>query len=174
MKGNEISHKSLRILILILLISVSFAAIMPLSSNSEFKINKPCTDIDINSLQQQQSHEEKILDQLECSSDLNKQVIKLFIMGIINIDELTMWVLGVERRVVVLKMMHEKRMIQASEIANSTDRSLQNISYAMRELEERGLIQSLTPGKKTWKRFIPTEKGTEVFENLKKNNLIGN
>ena len=67
----------------------------------------------------------------------------------------------------------KKRMIQASEIADSTDRSLQNISYAMRELEERGLIQSLTPGKKTWKRFIPTEKGTEVFENLKKNNLIG-
>jgi predicted transcriptional regulator len=43
----------------------------------------------------------------------------------------------------------------------------------MRELEERGLIQSLTPGKKTWKKFILTEKGTEVFENLEKNQLIG-
>ncbi|MFZ3384522.1 MAG: winged helix DNA-binding protein [Candidatus Methanoperedens sp.] len=113
------------------------------------------------------------MDQLECSSDSNKQLFKLFALGIINIDELTMWVLGVNRRVVVLKMMHEKRMIQASDIANSTDRSLQNISYAIRELEERGLIQSLTPGKKTWKKFIPTEKGTEVFENLKKNHLIG-
>ncbi|MCX9081660.1 MAG: winged helix DNA-binding protein [Candidatus Methanoperedens sp.] len=124
-------------------------------------------------MQQQRSHEEKILDQLECSSDSNKQLFRLFALGIINIDELTMWVLGVNRRVVVLKMMHEKRMIQASDIANSTDRSLQNISYAMRELEERGLIQSLTPGKKTWKKFIPTEKGTEVFEKLKKNDLIG-
>jgi predicted MarR family transcription regulator len=100
-------------------------------------------------------------------------MIKLFALGLINFDELTMWVLGVDRRIVVLKMMHEKRMMQAADIADSTDRSLQNISYAMRELEERGLIQSLTPGKKTWKKFILTEKGTEVFENLQKNNLIG-
>lgn len=90
----------------------------------------------------------------------------------INIDELSMWVLGVDRRLVVLKMMHEKRMIQASEIADSTDRSLQNISYAMRELEERGLIKCLTPDKHTWKKYIPTEKGTGVFEKLKKNRLI--
>ena len=173
MKGNERSHKSLRILVLILLISVFIAAIMPLPAKSEFQFNKPCLDIEANSIQQQQSQEEKNRIQLECSSGSNEQLLKLFILGMINIDELTMWVLGVERRVVVLKMMHEKRMIKASDIADSTDRSLQNISYAMRELEERGLIQSLTPGKKTWKRFIPTEKGTEVFENLKKNNLIG-
>ncbi|MFZ3169338.1 MAG: winged helix-turn-helix domain-containing protein [Candidatus Methanoperedens sp.] len=173
MKGNERFYKGLRIPLVLLLIIIPIAAIMPLPSKSEFGSNKPCVDIKINSLQQQQSEEEKIWDQLECSSDSNKQLLKLFILGMINIDELTMWVLGVERRVVVLKMMHEKRMIQASDIADSTDRSLQNISYAMRELEEKGLIQSLTPGKKTWKRFIPTEKGTEVFENLKKNNLIG-
>ncbi|MCE8423700.1 MAG: winged helix DNA-binding protein [Candidatus Methanoperedens sp.] len=86
-----------------------------------------------------------------------------------------MWVLGVDRRVVVLKMMHEKRMIQASDIADSTERSLQNISYAMRELEEKGLIKCLTPKKHTWKKYkyIPTEKGTEVFNQLKENNLIG-
>jgi predicted transcriptional regulator len=100
------------------------------------------------------------------------QLFKLFILGIINIDELSMWVLGVDRRLVVLKMMHEKRLIQASEIADSTDRSLQNISYAMREMEEQGLIKCLTPGKHTWKKYIPTEKGTKVFEKLKKNNLI--
>ncbi len=52
--------------------------------------------------------------------------------------------------------------------------SLQNISYAMRELEEKGLIRCITSEKGTWKKFIPTEKGTEVFEKLKKNNLIGN
>ncbi len=90
----------------------------------------------------------------------------------VDIDELTMWVLRVNRRLIVLKMMHEKKMIQASDIADSTERSLQNISYAMRELEESGLIQCLTPDKRTWKKFIPTEKGTEVFEKLKKNNII--
>ena len=174
MNDNERPNKNIRILVVILLLVLfSFAAIMPLPSRSEVQTNKPCVDLEGVSLQQQQSQMEKIQDQLECSTGSNNELYKLFILGLVNLDELTMWVLGVDRRVVVLKMMHEKRMIQASDIADSTDRSLQNISYAMRELEERGLIQSLTPGKKTWKKFIPTEKGTEVFENLKKNHLIG-
>jgi len=173
MNDNERSNNMIRILTVILLVLFSIAAILPLPSKSEFQNNKPCVDLEGSSLQQQQSQEEKIQDQLECSSDSNRQMIKLFALGLVNFDELTMWVLGVDRRIVVLKMMHEKRMMQAADIADSTDRSLQNISYAMRELEERGLIQSLTPGKKTWKKFILTEKGTEVFENLQKNNLIG-
>ena len=174
MNDNERPKNRLRILAVILLLGLfSIAAIMPLPSKSEFQKNKPCVDLEGVSLQQQQSQEEKIQDQLECSSDSNKELYKLFILGVVNIDGLTMWVLGVDRRLIVLKMMHEKRMIQASDIADSTERSLQNISYAMRELEEHGLIQSLTPGKKTWKKFILTEKGSEIYEKLKKNNLIG-
>jgi len=172
MNDNERPNNRLRILAVILLVIFSFAAIMPLPSKSEFRNNKHCVDIESISLQQQQSQDEKIQDQLECSSDSNKQLLKLFALGIINIDELSMWVLGVERRVVVLKKMHENRMIQASDIAESTDRSLQNISYAIRELEEKGLIKCLTPGKHTWKKYIMTEKGTEVIENLKKNDLL--
>jgi predicted transcriptional regulator len=173
MSDNERPNNRIRILAVILLVLFSIAAILPLPSKSELRTNNPCVDIEGISLKQEQSHEEKNLDQLECSSDSNKQLLKLFALGLINFDEVTMWVLGVDRRVIVLKMMHDKRMMQAADIADSTDRSLQNISYAMRELEERGLIQSLTPGKKTWKKFILTEKGTEVFENLEKNQLIG-
>ena len=173
MNDNERPNKGLRSLVVILLVLFSIAAIMPLPSKSDFQNNKPCVDLEGSSLQQQQSQEDKIQDQLECSSDSNRQLIKLFALGIINLDELTMWVLGVDRRVVVLKMMHEKRMIQASDIADSTDRSLQNISYAMRELEEKGLIKCLTPEKHTWKKYIPTEKGTEVFEKLKEDDLLG-
>lgn len=165
-------YKQLSLLIVIFLFLIPFAAIMPFSLKSEIQTNKPCAEHNDGSLQQQQSQEGNIYEQVDCLPDTNNNLITLFLLGI-NIDELTMWVLGVDRRLVVLKIMHEKRMIKASEIADSTDRSLQNISYAMRELEERGLVQSLTPGKKTWKRFILTEKGTEVFENLKKNHLIG-
>ena len=167
-------YKQLSLLIVVFLFLIPFAAIMPFSLRSEIQTNKPCGGPDDSSLQLQQSQEENIYEQVNCLPDTNtnNNLITLFILGI-NIDELTMWVLGVDRRLVVLKMMHEKRMIQASDIADSTDRSLQNISYAMRELEEQGLIQSLTPGKKTWKKFILTEKGTEVFEKLKKNHLIG-
>ena len=174
MNDNERPNKSLRILaVILLLVLFSFAAVMTLPSKSEFQKNKPCADLEGISLKQEQSQEEKIQDQLECSSDSNKELYKLFILGIINIDGLTMWVLGVDRRLVVLKMMHEKRMIQASDIADSTERSLQNISYAMRELEKQGLIRCITPDKHTWKKYILTETGTEVFENLKKNNLVG-
>jgi len=171
MKDEKIPYKYLRILLVISMILVSFTAIIPSSSKSESQMNKLCIEQEGDSLVQQ-SLEKNNMDQLDCLSDPNEQMLKLFIMGIINIDELSMWVLGVNRRLVVLKMMHEKRLIQASDIADSTERSLQNISYAMRELEEQGLIKCLTPGKHTWKKYIPTEKGTKVFEKLKKNNLI--
>jgi len=171
MKDEKIPYKYLRILLVISIILVSFTAIIPSSSKSEPQTNKPCIEQEGDSLVWQ-SLEENNMDQLDCLSDPNEQLLKLLIMGIINIDELSMWVLGVNRRLVVLKMMHEKRLIQASDIADSTERSLQNISYAMRELEEQGLIKCLTPGKHTWKKYIPTEKGTKVFEKLKKNNLI--
>jgi predicted transcriptional regulator len=173
MNDNERPNKSLRSLLVVLLVLFSIAAIMPLPSKSEFQKNKQCVDFEGVSLQQQQSQEEKIQDQLECSSDSNKELYKLFILGVVNIDGLTMWVLGVDRRLIVLKMMHEKRMIQASDIADSTERSLQNISYAMRELEKQGLIRCITPDKHTWKKYIPTETGTEVFLNIKKNYLLG-
>lgn len=172
MNKEKPSYKNLRILLVAFIILVSFAAIIPSSSKTEIQSNKPCIELEEDSLLQQQSQEENIMDQLNCSSDSNNQLLKLFILGMINMDELTMWVLGVDRRLIVLKMMHEKRMIQASDIAETTQRSLQNISYAMRELEKQGLIRCLTPDKHTWKKYIPTEKGTGVFEKLKENHLI--
>ncbi|MDP2841800.1 MAG: winged helix-turn-helix transcriptional regulator [Candidatus Methanoperedens sp.] len=89
-----------------------------------------------------------------------------------EIDELTRWVLSVDRRVLVMKEIPENELIKASEISEKTGRSLQNISRAMRELEEHGLIECLTPEKHTWKRFILTDKGIQVFEKLRKNHLI--
>lgn len=89
-----------------------------------------------------------------------------------EIDELTRWVLSVDRRVLIMNEIHENELIKASEISEKTGRSLQNISRAMRELEEHGLIECLTPEKHTWKRYILTKKGTQIFEKLRKNHLI--
>jgi len=172
MNNDKPSYKNLRILLAIFLLLVSFSAIIPSYSNSEIRMNTPCLDSENDSELQQDFQEEDIKYQSNCLPDYKKDLLKLYIIGLINIDELTMWVLGVDRRLVVLKMMHEKRLMQASDIADTTDRSLQNISYAMRELEEHGLIKCLTPGKHTWKKFIPTEKGTQVFEKLKENSMI--
>ncbi|MDP2766085.1 MAG: MarR family transcriptional regulator [Candidatus Methanoperedens sp.] len=89
-----------------------------------------------------------------------------------EIDELTKWVLAVDRRVLVIKTIHESELIKASQIAEKTGRSLQNTSRAIRELEKYGLIKCLTPEKHTWKRFVLTDKGIEAVEKLRKNNLI--
>lgn len=171
MDKEEPSYKKLGVLLVLFVTLISFAAIMPFYSKSEIQTDKPCLELEGGSLQQQ-PQEENARDQLNCLPDYNKELLKLYILGMLNIDELTLWVLGVDRRLIVLKTMHEKRLMQASDIADTTERSLQNISYAMRELEEHGLIKCLTPEKHTWKKFIPTEKGTEVFEKLKKNHLI--
>jgi len=167
--SNKEPYKNLRHLLVIFIILASFATIMPSSSKSN-QMNRACLDREDVSGDLQK--EENNRNQLDCTPYSETAIINLYILGLVNIDELTMWVLGVDRRLIVLKMMHEKRMIQASDIAQTTDRSLQNISYAMRELEEHGLIQCLTPGKHTWKKFILTEKGTEVFEKLKTNHLL--
>ena len=172
MDKKEPSHKKLGVLLVLFVTLVSFVAIMPFYSKSEIQTDKPCLDPEGGLWLQQQPQEENVLDQLNCLPDYKKELLKLYILGMLNVDELTMWVLGVDRRLIVLKMMHEKRLIQASDIADTTLRSLQNISYAMRELEEQGLIRCITPDKHTWKKYIPTEKGTEVFEKLKENHLI--
>ncbi|MBU4373929.1 MAG: winged helix-turn-helix transcriptional regulator [Thermodesulfovibrionales bacterium] len=85
----------------------------------------------------------------------------------IEIDELTKWILSVDRRVLVMKEIHGNELIKASEISKKTGRSLQNISRALRELEKQGLIECLTPEKHTWKRHILTEKGVKVSEKLR-------
>lgn len=89
-----------------------------------------------------------------------------------EIDELARWILAVDRRVLVMRTIHESGLIKASDIAGNTGRSLQNISRALRELETMGLIECLTPEKQTWKRFILTDKGIGVFETLRNNHLI--
>ncbi len=89
-----------------------------------------------------------------------------------EIDELTKWVLSVDRRVIVMKELHRNEIIKTSEIAEKTGRSLQNVSRAIRELKECGMIECLTPDKHTWKRFILTKKGIKVFETLRKSHMI--
>ncbi|MCX9014473.1 MAG: MarR family transcriptional regulator [Candidatus Methanoperedens sp.] len=89
-----------------------------------------------------------------------------------DIDDLTKWIIAVDRRVLVMKTLHEHGLIKASEIAEQTGRSLQNISRALRELEEYGLIECLTPEKHTWKRYILTDNGLQVFEKLRKSHFI--
>ncbi|MEM0448344.1 MAG: winged helix DNA-binding protein [Methanomassiliicoccales archaeon] len=88
--------------------------------------------------------------------------------------ELVRWVLGVDRRVLVMKEISRSDIVKPAKIAERYGRSVQNISRAIHELEGQGLVECLTPSKKTWKRYILTEKGKKVYQELMKSGLLGN
>ncbi|WP_235856218.1 sugar-specific transcriptional regulator TrmB [Methanolobus halotolerans] len=68
-----------------------------------------------------------------------------------SIDELSKWIISVNRRLILFEYLKKHTIAKASDIAHERDRSIQNISRALKEFENRGLIECLTPDKTTWK-----------------------
>ncbi|MDP2215886.1 MAG: winged helix-turn-helix transcriptional regulator [Methanolobus sp.] len=87
-----------------------------------------------------------------------------------SIDELLRWIVSVERRVILIDYLKEHSIAKASDIAHKTNRSTQNISRALKEYEDRGIIECLTPGKTTWKRYVLTAYGKTLIQKWKENN----
>ncbi|MCD4810652.1 MAG: winged helix-turn-helix transcriptional regulator [Methanosarcinales archaeon] len=85
-----------------------------------------------------------------------------------DIDDLIKWVISVDRRFVLIESMKEHTVVRASDIAHETRRSTQNISRALKELQEKGLIECLTPEKTTWKKYVLTDLGKEILKKLEK------
>lgn len=83
-----------------------------------------------------------------------------------SIDELVKWVISVDRRLILLNSMKRHTFVRASDIAHESSRSTQNISHALKEFEDKGLIQCLTPEKTTWKKYVLTDSGKNVLEKL--------
>ena len=83
-----------------------------------------------------------------------------------NTEELILNIIKADRRLIVMKSIDDNNLIKASDIATKAGRSLQNISLAIRELEKYGLVKCITPEKSTWKRFIFTEKGLDVYKKI--------
>ncbi|WMW25161.1 sugar-specific transcriptional regulator TrmB [Methanolobus sediminis] len=88
------------------------------------------------------------------------------IQGAMSDEEVIAWVLGVDRRLVVLGSMKSHPILKASDIAQETNRSTQNISRALKEFNEKGFIMCLNPEKTTWKRYTITNSGRELLEKL--------
>lgn len=87
-------------------------------------------------------------------------------------EEATKWVLGVDRRIILMKALDSEGAFSASDIAERTGRSVQNISRAIDELEAKGLIECLTPEKHSWKRYLLTDTGRAVLDDLRTKKLI--
>ena len=85
-----------------------------------------------------------------------------------DIDDLIKWVISVDRRFVLIESMKGHTVVRASDIAHETSRSTQNISRALKELQEKGLIECLTPEKTTWKKYVLTDLGKEILKKLEK------
>jgi DNA-binding MarR family transcriptional regulator len=83
-----------------------------------------------------------------------------------SMDELVNWVISVDRRLILMDSMKRHTFVRASDIAHETSRSTQNISHALKEFESKGLIQCLTPEKTTWRKYILTDEGKKVLEQL--------
>jgi DNA-binding MarR family transcriptional regulator len=88
------------------------------------------------------------------------------------LEDLTRWVLSVDRRLLVMKALESPGAFNAADIAERSGRSVQNISRAIHELEEKGLIECITPDKHTWKRYLLTESGRETLSSMHENNII--
>ncbi|MGB3908134.1 MAG: sugar-specific transcriptional regulator TrmB [Methanomethylovorans sp.] len=80
-----------------------------------------------------------------------------------TMKELLKWIVSVDRRLILMEYMNKHKVANASDIAHEKKRSTQNISRALKELEDMGLIECLTPTKTTWKKYILTDKGKTVM-----------
>ncbi len=89
-----------------------------------------------------------------------------------SLEELTHFIISVDRRIFVIKEFQHRAILQASDVAKEAGRSLQNISRALKELKKEGIVVSITPEKRTWKRYVLSEKGKEVLIKLKEKGLL--
>ena len=87
-------------------------------------------------------------------------------------DEKTVfYVLSVDRRELVLKEFQKHSVLRGSDIAKNINRSLQNIGRALDELEQEGLVKCINPENRTWKKYILTEKGKHILDELQARKL---
>ncbi|MCR3884770.1 MAG: winged helix DNA-binding protein [Methanothrix sp.] len=89
-----------------------------------------------------------------------------------NVDEIERWVLSADRRLVLMRAIRNSRVVKASEVARRTDRSIQNISRAIKECEELELVECITPEKHTWKKYMLTDQGHHVLRELERHKMI--
>ncbi|MGD0818897.1 MAG: CBS domain-containing protein [Methanomassiliicoccales archaeon] len=78
------------------------------------------------------------------------------------------WVLQSDRRLLTLKCFSFKQMMSVSEIAEKTNRSVQNISTALKELSEKDIVRPVLPEQRTWKKYGITPLGKSILLNVER------
>jgi predicted transcriptional regulator len=73
------------------------------------------------------------------------------VQGAMSDEEVIAWMFGIDRRLIVPRSMKNHPILKVSDIVQETNRSIQNISRALKEFNEKGFIMCLNPEKTTWK-----------------------
>ena len=86
---------------------------------------------------------------------------------IMNIKQIAMWIIDVDRRLITIKAFRKEKIRHPSDIAKENNRSIQNISRAIHELEMQEILKPINK-KVTWRKYLLTEKGKKVLDEIEK------
>lgn len=78
---------------------------------------------------------------------------------------MALWVIDIDRRLITLKAFKKEKILQPSIIAKESNRSIQNISHAIHELEKQDIVRHIN-NKVSWRKYILTERGKKVLNEI--------
>jgi len=84
-----------------------------------------------------------------------------------DIKQIALWVIDVDRRLIALRAFSKEKVLHPSDIAKEGGRSIQNISRALHEMEEKGIVKGIAE-KNTWKKYLLTVEGEKVLDEVGK------
>lgn len=84
-----------------------------------------------------------------------------------DVKEIALWVIDVDRRLITIKAFKKENILHPSDIAKNNDRSIQNISRAIHELEKKDILKPIDE-KVTWKKYMLTDKGKKILNEIEK------
>ena len=82
-----------------------------------------------------------------------------------DIKKEALWVIGVDRRLITIRAFRKCPVLHASDISKEAGRSTQNISHALHEMEDKGLVESIDE-KSTWKKYMLTNNGKKILKKV--------
>lgn len=84
-----------------------------------------------------------------------------------DIRESALWVIDVDRRLITINAFKKEKILHPADIAKENNRSIQNISRAIHELERKGILRPIDT-KITWRKFMLTDKGKKVLHEIER------
>ena len=76
-----------------------------------------------------------------------------------------LWVIDVDRRLITIRAFMKSTVLHPSDISRDVGRSTQNISHALHEMEDRGIVENIDE-KSTWKKYMLTDDGKKILKKV--------